>query len=186
MHLTYFIADAEIQLPGGHKIKAFEGNTTQVLVSFTKADAELLTAVISSDISITINGTINTLHNNGSVNITPSDINTLDYGTYRIEFHLYGNGSREQVDAALFHEKSLSGLTVRQFIYFQGVRPIMSYAKLWHTLLPSISFGFFSYPPLWIYTNHVYQTTDTTCALFYSLCSKYSSLRIVLFVIHIN
>lgn len=119
-YIIYFIA--EIQLPGGHKIKVFEGNTTKVIVSFTKTDPELLTAVINSDINIVINGTINTLHKNGSVDITPSDINTLNYGTYRIEFHLYGNGSSEQVDAALFYEKSLSGLTVRQFIYFQSFR----------------------------------------------------------------
>ncbi|XP_052071968.1 uncharacterized protein LOC127710241 [Mytilus californianus] len=113
LFLCGYEVNAAIQLPGGHKIKAFEGTTTTVLVSFTTADHEFLSAVINSDINIIINGTINTLHKNGSVDITPSDINTLNFGTYRIEFHLYNNNYSEQVAAALFYEKSLSGLTIK-------------------------------------------------------------------------
>lgn len=109
-----FLVQAELQLTGNNKVYAIDGSLVSVGVTYTGVDTtKRLWAVINADSDISINGTINTLHKNGSVSISSSITNSLEYGTYKITlFLLYDTGVQENVTTALFYEKNMTGLTV--------------------------------------------------------------------------
>ena len=93
---------------------AIDGSLVSVGVIYTGVTTtKRLWAVINADFDISINGTINTLHKNGSVSISPSITNSLEYGTYKMTLSLlYDTGVQENVTTALFYEKNMTGLTV--------------------------------------------------------------------------
>ena len=91
----------------------YHGLVTIVPLTYTQDNILSLNAVIQANTNITINGTINTLHN-GTVQIQPSDVINLEFGTYRIVFGIYDSGGYllEDKAAALLYEKNMTKITV--------------------------------------------------------------------------
>lgn len=108
-----FLVKCKLQIHGGHKIKLVEGSSAAIDISYTNTGIQSLSCVIKSENDIALSGTINTLHKNGTVDITPADTGQLVFGSYMVVFAVF-NGTVEvdSTTALLLYERELAGLTV--------------------------------------------------------------------------